>query len=834
MLSPKNLLNSKLRNISTPGTKEYQFAQAIKKIVPKKLYHFLKRVLKKEQPTIKRDMPWSKPLTSTSGNLGSRILIIAELSLPQCKKYRVDQKVEMLKYLGYDVSVVSWNDAILCRQLLQLHALVIFYRVPGFENVINIINEAKRLNLTTFFDVDDLIFDRELMLQNKNISSRKSKELEEILNGADLYNSVLSSVDHIISSTNALGRQMQRFCKGDLYIIKNCLDEQLLDFAKKHKPVKSEGQEVKIVYGSGTTTHDEDFLEAAEALALILKKYPNTKLYIHGHLNLPSFLDELSSRIVKVPFSNAHEYYSTLSSYDINIAPLEKSIFNDAKSNIKFLEAAIFKTPTVSSRAAEFIDVITDGTNGLLADNTEEWYDALEKLILDKSLRENMGENAYKTALEHYSIEYIADNHFKRLLETHIPRQKNNKKKILFVNVLFRPISFGGATIVVEELARLINNKEEFEVTVFTGFWDAGGHEISEYNIVRYEANSLPIISVRYPETSTPELEYKNEKMESVFDDIIKTVEPDLVHFHSIQHLSASIANSCKKTGIPYTITLHDMWWLCENQFMVMPNRQYCGQKKIDLDFCISNCTKNADFTIKRTKFLKDILSSADLLLTPSEFQKSMYTYNDIDPKNIQVNKNGILFPSDSYRKKPNPNKKVRFAYLGGDAAHKGYYFIKEIFENLERENYELILVDLHRKLGYSSIPESDWKIKGDLLISSGYKYEQEDMDTFFSSIDVLLFPSQSKESFGLTVREALVRDIWVVSTDSGGTTEDIVENENGNIINMDDSDSYRLKIEWCLDHYAFFSEYTNPHKDTIRSYKEQAEELSGYYERVL
>lgn len=45
-------------------------------------------------------------------------------------------------------------------------------------------------------------------------------------------------------------------------------------------------------------------------------------------------------------------------------------------------------------------------------------------------------------------------------------------------------------------------------------------------------------------------------------------------------------------------------------------------------------------------------------------------------------------------------------------------------------------------------------------------------MDTFYSRIDVLLFMSQWKETFGLTIREALARGIPVIQTDSGGTTE--------------------------------------------------------------
>lgn len=828
------LIHFRRENIYNPGSKEYLLVQVLKKKLPSGWLPFLKRIVGHKKIVLqKKDMPWSEPLTSISKNLGKRVFIIAELSIPQCTKYRVDQKVEMLKLLGYETSVVSWTDAVLCRQMLQLHSLVIFYRVPATDLVIELLEEARRLGLTTFFDVDDLVFDRKLMLRNENINTLDKDELDNLLVGADLYQSLLSSVDHIISSTRVLGEQMRRYNKGELFIIKNCLDQQLLKFATNHPVSKLSNTTVTIVYGSGTSTHDNDFLEASNALIKLLEKHSNVKLYIHGTLNLPESFEKLSTQVIKVPFTDTHSYYSSLSNYDINIAPLEKSIFNDAKSNIKYLEASIFKIPTVASNAAEFKDVIINGENGLLADNDEQWLQSLEKLVLDKELRNKLGENAYHVALDEYNLNNVAQLSLKPLLTKYITQPEKKLKRILMVNVLFSPVSFGGATIVVEELAKLINKKEDFEVVVFTGFFDPGGYPIFEYGLIRYEANGLPVISVRFPEI-TPELEYKNKHMEIIFDDILKTVQPDLVHFHSIQQLSSSIAQSCQKQNIPYIITLHDMWWLCERQFMVMPQGKYCHQKKISSDFCISQCTKNKDFTLKRTSLLRNVLNKAELLVTPSGFQAEMYHFNDFESDKIKVNKNGIQFPAKKFTKNRTADNKIRFAYLGGNAKHKGYFFIKEIFENISASNYELILVDLHKKLGHSSIFKSDWNINGELTISDGYEYGQTHLDDFFSSIDVLLFPSQWKESFGLTIREALVRDVWVISTDAGGVIEDIIEEENGNIISMDDAEKFKERIEYCLENKSFFNNYKNPYKETIRSYNEQTNELLHFYDEII
>ena len=825
------LLHFKIKKIKVIGTNEHTLVQKIKTRIPSRIFLFLKFILRRNE--VKQESLWDKPLTEISMNKGHKVLIIAELSIPQCTKYRVNQKVEMLSYLGYNSAVVSWTDLHEARNLLQLCGMVIFYRVPAHDVVKSLIKESNRLGISTFFDVDDIVFDKALLKQNINIQNLPKKIQKELFSGADLYKTALSLSQYSMSSTSALGKHMGEHCKGRNYLIPNCLDQELLKYVStQSNHINHSSDTITIVYGSGTSTHDIDFQEVADALILLLKKYKNLQFVIHGTLTLPDTFANYKSQIKVIPFMKANEYYSALQTYDINIAPLEKSIFNDAKSNIKYLEASIFRIPTVASCAKEYNTSIIHGIDGFLAKDTQSWVTSLEQLILNASLRQKIGENAYTKVLDEYKIEAIAKNYMLPILENHLYKNDPTVTNVLMANVLYKPISFGGATIVIEELSKLISKKEDHEVTIFTGFFCFDYDLPREYDIVRYEVNNVPVILMRFPEPMSQKLEYYNETMEKVFDTILKSIQPNIVHFHSIQQLSASITKPCITNHIPYIITLHDMWWLCEKQFMIMPDNTYCHQKKIDTNFCITQCTNDAKKTKERTSYLTPILHDASLLLAPSLFQAQMYLDNGYNQEKIKVNKNGILFPSETY--KHTPSNTVRFAYLGGNAVHKGYNHIKDIFESINTQNYELILVDLHKKLGHDSIFKSDWDIQGTLTISEGYDYSQEGLDEFFKSIDVLLFPSQWKESFGLTIREALVRDVWVITTDSGGVVEDIVEGENGNIVSMHDSASLKEKIKLAIQQPDFFKTYNNPYKKKIRSYKQQANELIEYYHTVL
>ena len=154
---------------------------------------------------------------------------------------------------------------------------------------------------------------------------------------------------------------------------------------------------------------------------------------------------------------------------------------------------------------------------------------------------------------------------------------------------------------------------------------------------------------------------------------------------------------------------------------------------------------------------------------------------------------------------------------------------MKYIFESIDLGNYTLCITDCQKKIGLPSIKDSDWKIKGKLIVSDGF--DQETIDEFFNQIDVLLFPSQWKESFGLTVREALVRDIWVIATDSGGTIEDIIPGKNGQVFARNDISGYRQAIIEAIKTPRSFD---NPNKESIRLFPEQAKELCKIYNSLI
>lgn len=291
-----------------------------------------------------------------------RVLIIGELSIPQCKKYRVLQKQEMFRQRGYECNILDWNDIAGAFEALQRHSVVIFYRVPGFESVMHVIAEAKRLNIKTYWDVDDLIFDEEILRNSKTLQGLDPTVLKDLINGATLYRSTMLACDGGIASTPGLAKAMQEAGVKDVVIIENALDHQTMVTADEinNSAISSTKSDeyVRIVYGSGTNTHNIDFEEAAPAIAVILAKYPNVKFRVIGQLDLPDYLSKHISQVEFFPTCTYEEYLVLLSECDISIAPLENYIFNDSKSNIKYIEASSLHIPSICSPRSAFTQAI--------------------------------------------------------------------------------------------------------------------------------------------------------------------------------------------------------------------------------------------------------------------------------------------------------------------------------------------------------------------------------------------------------------------------------------------------------------------------------------------
>jgi len=112
---------------------------------------------------------------------------------------------------------------------------------------------------------------------------------------------------------------------------------------------------------------------------------------------------------------------------DINLAPLVlNDPFCESKSELKFFEAGVVGVPTVAVANRTFSEAISDGVDGFLAKDTDEWVQKLEKLILEPNLRQKMGQKARETALNRHTTQSGKNREYYAFLKNAINKIKNS------------------------------------------------------------------------------------------------------------------------------------------------------------------------------------------------------------------------------------------------------------------------------------------------------------------------------------------------------------------------------------------------------------------------
>lgn len=287
--------------------------------------------------------------------------------------------------------------------LIRDHSVVILHRVCCFKHIEELVQTARAHEAKILFDIDDLVFDPELIGRIDSIGSLDAAQQALLTDTARRLRNTVEMCDGALVTTDHLVYQIARVGKA-AWVHRNALSLEMIrlsDNARRKRKERNEG--VIIGYASGSPNHNRDFLEVEEGLMEVLRHHEEAQFWIIGHLDVDRKWDALADRMRRIPFVPWRELPAMLSQLDINLAPLERdNPITEAKSEIKYVEAAAVGVPTIASRTSAFKYAIRHGDNGLLADRPEQWFGLLERLVEDKALRVEMGSRALTDVLQRY------------------------------------------------------------------------------------------------------------------------------------------------------------------------------------------------------------------------------------------------------------------------------------------------------------------------------------------------------------------------------------------------------------------------------------------------
>ncbi|MBQ3293273.1 glycosyltransferase [Candidatus Saccharibacteria bacterium] len=332
------------------------------------------------------------------------ILFVNGCTLLHPERYRVDHQMEQLEANGLSVDKVLYTEV--KPEMLKFFRAVVIFRCPITPEVEKLIEDAHYFNKRVFFDIDDLVIDKKYTDTIEYVQKMSAAEKATYDDGVVRMGKTMQLCDFCITTTPALARELEKYDK-EVYINKNVANEEMVKLSlRATKNVKKDVGIIRIGYLSGSITHNPDFELIKPALIKIMDEFKNVQLVLMGHLDLPKDLERFGNRIVKQPFETWEKLPRVIAGLDINLAPIEESIFNEAKSENKWTEAALCKVVTVASGFGAFKEVIEDGKTGVLCGDGEEWYKKLKLMVENKKLRDEIAENAYKKAMKEYVTTY--------------------------------------------------------------------------------------------------------------------------------------------------------------------------------------------------------------------------------------------------------------------------------------------------------------------------------------------------------------------------------------------------------------------------------------------
>jgi glycosyltransferase involved in cell wall biosynthesis len=213
--------------------------------------------------------------------------------------------------------------------------------------------------------------------------------------------------DLVTVSTEPLAQVVRRW-NTNVVVLPNAIPSGMLSW-------RTGRHEDRVTVGwQGGPTHGKDWEVAAEPVARWFNQARKAGVEIEMHTvgALPDHGPRCRAdcRTDHFPVIHPHRhspwdrdiagYYRRLD-WHIALAPLAPTRFNESKSHLRALEAAMLGFPVVASNVEAYGQFVQHGRTGFLVDRPSDWGRWLGELVGDADLREDMGRAARAHAQQH-------------------------------------------------------------------------------------------------------------------------------------------------------------------------------------------------------------------------------------------------------------------------------------------------------------------------------------------------------------------------------------------------------------------------------------------------
>jgi glycosyltransferase involved in cell wall biosynthesis len=338
-------------------------------------------------------------------------------------RYRVFNMVEALNSTSGHGTSAAWfchEDLKRTSRFIDDADALVLCRTRYNAAVAGLIARARARRIPILFDVDDLVFDCAYIhsiLDTLDQNTESERDWDWWFSYAARLGATLRLCDAVITTNQYLADRIRDFASGvSARIIPNFLNrvQQIASdriWAAKVDTSFARDGKIHIGYFSGTPTHNLDFQIAASALSRLLQTDSRIVVRIVGFSGSKTTMLGQTDRVELIPLQDFLNLQRLIGQVEINLAPVQNTVFSNCKSELKYFEAAIVGTLTIASPTFTFRDAIDADRTGLLA-SADEWEAKLRtavEIAEDPSRYALMTESAHRHAEQLYGWNAQAD-----------------------------------------------------------------------------------------------------------------------------------------------------------------------------------------------------------------------------------------------------------------------------------------------------------------------------------------------------------------------------------------------------------------------------------------
>lgn len=219
-------------------------------------------------------------------------------------------------------------------------------------------------------------FDDAVMYSDKHPDVPDPKQLRD-------FQRTVGLADLIIAGNSYLAEHAQRF-NDNVKVLPTGLDISQYDI----KITRPNDGKIRLVWigSKATLPYLKEIKPALEEIGSRLK---NAVLRIISD----EFFELDNMKVEKCAWSQQTQARD-LAECDIGLAPLADNPFARGKCGFKILQYAAAGLPSIASPVGVNAEIVTNGSNGFLAESHSEWVNCICRIVHDEKLRLQMGANA--------------------------------------------------------------------------------------------------------------------------------------------------------------------------------------------------------------------------------------------------------------------------------------------------------------------------------------------------------------------------------------------------------------------------------------------------------